>query len=217
MAETPSDDTARVDTSRDTPSPDHNSRWHDARRLESWAGETRVNFIRAVSIAAFYGHHLLRMYVLPGERPTLEFHQAVSLVAAAWMAFVLTMHGALARRAWPGWMKYAGSLGDVALVTILLVVAGGPASSLVVLYLMVVGSSALRLSLKLVWTVTAAAEAGYLCVVGFVIRARPALRIAHADQVVFMLALLGTGLIAGQIVRQARRLTQGGPVEVEEA
>ena len=31
-------------------------RWADARRLESWAGEARVNLIRAAALLVFYGH-----------------------------------------------------------------------------------------------------------------------------------------------------------------
>jgi hypothetical protein len=38
--------------------------------------------------------------------------------------------------------------------------------------------------------------------------------LSHAQQTLFLLALAVTGLIAGQVVRQARRLAQGHAVTV---
>jgi hypothetical protein len=38
--------------------------WADAQRLEGWAGETRVNLIRAAAVVAFYGHHLANVYLI---------------------------------------------------------------------------------------------------------------------------------------------------------
>ena len=40
-----------------------NRRWEDARRLEAWAGEVRVNVIRAAALVAFYINHLIHVYV----------------------------------------------------------------------------------------------------------------------------------------------------------
>ena len=196
---------------------DPTARWEDARRVESWAGEVRVNFIRASAVAAFYGHHLLRQYVLGGTRTTPEYHQTVTLVAAAWVLLVVALHHALARRFWPPWLKFGSSALDAALVTLLMLPGGGPRSPLAILYFLVLAASALRLSLRLVWATTAFTLLGYLGTVLFTIVRRPEWRIPHDEQVVFMLGLLGTGLVAGQMVRQARRLIQGSPVEVEEA
>lgn len=192
-------------------------RWEDARRVEAWAGEVRVNFIRASAVAAFYGHHLLRQYVLSGTRTTPEYHQAVTLVTAAFVLMVLALQHALARRYFPVWLKFASSALDTFLVTLYLVAGGGPRSPLTVIYFIVLAASSLRLSLRLVWATTAFTLLGYLSAVLYTVRFKPQWRIPHDEQVVFMLALAGTGLVAGQMVRQARRLIQGSPVEVEEA
>lgn len=197
--------------------PDPTARWEDARRVESWAGEVRVNLIRTCAVAAFYGHHLLRQFVLPGDKPTPEYHTAVTLIAAAWVVLVIALHFALRSRFWPGWLKFAASGLDAFLVTLLTLAGGGPRSPLGVLYFLVVAASALRLSLRLVWATTAAAITGYLGTVLFTIVKRPEWRIPHDQQVIFMLGLLGTGLVAGQMVRQARRLIRGTEVEVEDA
>lgn len=193
------------------------ARWEDARRVESWAGEVRVNFVRASAVVAFYGHHLLRQYVLTGTQSPPEYHQAVTLVTAAFVIMVIALQHALARRFYPPWLKFASSGLDVLLVSLLVVAGGGPRSPLVVLYFLVLAASALRLSLTLVRVTTAYAVVGYLGSILYTIRFAPEWRIPHDQQVIFMLGLLGTGLVAGQMVRQARRLIQGSAVEVEEA
>jgi len=47
--------------------------------------------------------------------------------------------------------------------------------------------------------------------------ATPALRIARSEEAVYVLSMLVTGLLAGQMVRQARRLAAGYPVTVAAA
>src|SRR4051812_33964521 len=42
-------------------------RWDDARRLEAWAGEVRVNLVRVAALVAFYGYHLLNVYALSDD------------------------------------------------------------------------------------------------------------------------------------------------------
>jgi hypothetical protein len=42
--------------------------WADARRVEAWAGEVRVNLIRLVAVGVFYGQHLVNVY--PRQRST---------------------------------------------------------------------------------------------------------------------------------------------------
>src|SRR5579859_2946286 len=43
-----------------------------ALRVESWAGEVRVNLIRSIALSAFYGYHLLNVYVLNPDVPALR-------------------------------------------------------------------------------------------------------------------------------------------------
>ena len=65
-------------------------RWEDARRLEAWAGETRVNLVRAAALAVFYAYHLLNVYVFSAGLPADElanlrgpYHLKVTCVALA--------------------------------------------------------------------------------------------------------------------------------------
>src|SRR3954471_2492564 len=102
-------------------------------------------------------------------------------------------------------------------------IAGGPRSPLVVLYFLVIAMSPLRLSLRLVYATTAGAMLSYLCllahyawyVVGFrKYYATPEMRIPRSEEAVYLIALFVAGLLAGQVVRQARRLAGGYPVAV---
>ena len=112
---------------------------------------------------------------------------------------------------------------DVLMVTALCAVAGGPRSVLVMLYFLVIATAPLRLSLPIVYAATAGAIGGYLLVVGhyawFVVGfdryyATPALRIGRGEQTVIVLSLLTAGVLAGQVVRQARRLIERPVVNV---
>jgi len=195
------------------------ARWADLERLEGWAGEVRVNRIRLASLIAFYGYHLLNVYVLERDDPSLRgsYHAAVTALVLAWSFLSVLLHFCLARRWSPPALKYGATLLDTALVTALLVVSGGPKSMLVVLYFLVIASTPLRLSLRLVWTATLGTMAAWVLLLGYSKYYRPPdERLARTAQVIFALGLGAAGLLAGQAVRQARRLVRGYPVTVED-
>ena len=203
--------------------------WADTTRIESWAGEVRVNMIRLVAIVLFYGRHLIdfflhRASLTPAE---IEYHTRVTWVTGMWAAAVIYLHWRLSTRRVPGHLKYVAVAFDAVMITLLCVIAGGPRSPLVLLYFPLIATAPLRLCLRLVYAATAAAMAGYLCVlayyawyvVGFRKYYAPesaSLRIPRSDEIIFLLALLVCGLLAGQVVRQARRLAAGYPVAVVE-
>src|SRR5262249_59555100 len=93
-----------------------------------------------------------------------------------------------------------------------------------VLYFLIIGSAPLRLSLRLVYVTTLGAMAGYVLFLGYykyflvgVERyAADPNRLSRTDQAIFILALGAAGLLAGQMVRQARRLVLGYSIDVDE-
>ncbi len=204
-------------------------RWADARRLESWAGEARVNLIRAAALLVFYGYHLLDVYVLGDERTAemAAYHARVTAIVLAWTATIFLLHACLTRRWVPPALKYAATFWDIALISALLVVSpDGPRSPLIYLYFAVLAAAPLRLSLPLVYATTLGIMAAALGVMGhyaFFRVGREAYyapdspyRLARSSQILFWLAIGTAGLFAGQVVRQARRLVRGYPVHVEE-
>jgi hypothetical protein len=203
-------------------------RWDDARRLEAWAGEVRVNLIRTVALVAFYGNHLLNLaFFTPALRKEGAYNIAVTIVVVGWLAAIGALHFCLTRRIVPPTLKYVSTFWDLALITALLITSpDGPHSPLVLLYFPVVAASSLRLSLRLVVTTTFGAMAAALLQLGHYVflrvgasayyAASSGYRVDRTAEVIFFLALGATGLVAGQCVRQARRLVAGYPVTVVE-
>jgi hypothetical protein len=198
--------------------------WDDVRRLEEWAGEVRVNLIRLTGIFLFYGRHVIE-YLLasPGDYVRGPYHLRVTWVAAAWAAQVLLVRYQLARRIVPPWLKYATTAWDLFLVTVLCMIAGGPRSPLVLLLFLVIAMAPLRLSLRLVYATTGGAMLSYLALLAYYAwfkigrekyYSTPELRIPRSDEAIHVLALLVAGLLAGQVVRQVRRIAGGYPVSV---
>jgi len=197
-----------------------------AERIESWAGEVRVNLIRLVAILGFFGYHLINYYAVKDASVASAYHTAVTVLVLAWSSAVILLHIALTQRYDPAWLKYAATIWDAIMITSLLVLPGdlktiGPRSPLVVLYFLLIAAAPLRLSLRLVYVATFTAMGGYLITLGhyaYVLvgytryYSDPAARISRTQEVVFLLALGAAGLLAGQVVRQMRRVMQGYPV-----
>ena len=206
-------------------------RWADARRLEGWAGEARVNLLRAAAVIAFYGQHLLNLYAFHDNLGFADlsqrgwFHAAVTAVVLGWALAVFVLHLCLSRRWLPPALKYAATFWDLALVTALLCVSpDGPRSALLLLYFVVLAASPLRLSLRLVQVTTFATWAAAVLMMGHYVFVRVGAeryyaadspyRVARGSEIIFLLATGVVGLFAGQVVRQARRLVEGHPVTV---
>jgi hypothetical protein len=131
------------------------------------------------------------------------------------------IHLILSRRVYPPAMKFATALLDVLMITVLCAIAGGPKTPLVLLYFAAIGSAPLRLSLELIYVTTASAILGYLALLGYYVwyvvgskiyYSTPEVRIPRSTEVIFVLSLLVSGLFAGQIVRQVRRMIERLPL-----
>jgi hypothetical protein len=205
---------------------ERDDRWADAQRIESWAGEVRVNLIRLAALLAFYGYHLVNVYFFRDDPASAgAFHVAVTALVLAWSIGVVVLHLCLSRRWVPPALKYVAVLADILFLTMLLAVAGGPRSPLVVLYFLVIASAVLRLALPLVYVATVASIVSYVMLLGhhayilvgyekYYAQGSPE-RIPRTQQVIFVLALAVAGFLAGQVVRQTRRLVAGYSVSVE--
>lgn len=205
-----------------------NARWDDARRPEVLAGEVRVNLLRVIALAVFYGHHLLNAFVFSDDESLRgSYNAAVTAIVLTWAAGALVLHVCLVRRWMPDSLSYVTTAGDLVLVSALLVAGGdGLRGPLTLLYFIVVAASPLRLSLRLVTATTLGAMTAAAVVLGHYVfwkvgseayyAADSLLRIPRAHEVIFLLSLGACGLFAGQSVRQARRLAAGYPVVILE-
>ena len=211
-----------TETMQDIQRPDENASWEAARRIESWAGEIRVNRLRLAAIIIFYVRHLIDIYVNPQNRQfNGRYHLLVTLIVLAWAALVLYLHWALSQRRMGEKLKYVSVIWDLAMVTLLGMVARDPRSPLLLLFFIVIASAPLRLSLRLVWVATLGAMAGYAVVLAYYAwwvigwekyYSTPQLRVPRSVEAIWILSLGVAGLLAGQVVRQMRRVCTGYPV-----
>jgi hypothetical protein len=189
--------------------------------VERWAGEVRVNLVRLTALIIFYAYHLFDVYQ-NRDNPayTPNYRADVAAVAFAWAGVVVVAHAGLRSGRLPTGLPVFTTLADAALVTALVTVSGGPKSTpLVLLYLLIVAAAPPRLSVLLVWLAAVAAALGYLVALGHYVFVRvgttvyygdAAVRVPRPQEVITVLAILTAGLLAGQAVRQALRLTGGG-------
>jgi hypothetical protein len=207
-------------------------RWADARRLEAWAGEVRVNLVRAAALVAFYGYHLLNVYVLKDSAAGGAYHGRVTAVVLAWTASVFVQHACLSRRWVPPALKYVATFWDVILITALLMIGGerhgDPRNPLIFLYFVVLAAAPLRLSLPLVYASTLGVMAAAAFLLGYYVfwsvgrdayyapGPENTVRLSRTSEVLFLLSVAAAGVFAGQVVRQASRLVRGYPVIVAE-
>ena len=181
--------------------------------IEAWAGEVRVNLIRLTALAMFYGYHVLNAFVL-SEDTTLRgrFHQTVSLVVFVWAAGAVLLHVALARRFMRPALPLIVIAWDIVMVTALLCVCENPGSMVATAYFLIIASASLRFSLPPVYLSTMGSLVGYLVFLGYVrflLQVPDELRVPRTNQIVFGIALIVAGLLAGQSVRQIRRIVGG--------
>src|SRR3954452_11395194 len=97
---------------------------NDASRIESWAGEVRVNMIRLVAIVLFYGRHLIDFFLHRSSlNPSLiAYHTRVTWLVGMWAVMVIYLHFRLSSRRVPPHLKYVAVAFDVTMITLLCVI-----------------------------------------------------------------------------------------------
>ena len=198
--------------------PDPIDPWLMRSRVESLAGEARVNLVRLAAVFAFYLRHLIAISTSDSAaREAGQYHVGATIIAGAWFAIVVAVHVCLSHRYLPAWLKYASCAFDLLMVALLGMLRADPRAPVVLLFFPIIVSAAVRLSLPLVYFATIGSALGYLSALAYYAwhvigydryYSTPELRIPRGDEAMFILALLVTGVFAGQVVRQARRLTR---------
>ncbi|HEV3118260.1 MAG TPA: hypothetical protein VGY58_14515, partial [Gemmataceae bacterium] len=190
------------------------------RRLESWAGEVRVNWFRLVAILFFYGNHLVNYYWGSSGAPvSADYHSAVTLITILWGISVLFLHQMLSQRWYPPALKYLVTAWDLVLITAIVCLTREARTTLVVLYFLVIAAAPLRLSLALVYGATLGSICGFLFFLAYIrfwLEIPADQRLSRVEQMIIVSALGGAGLLAGQAIRQITRLLRGYPVTMAE-
>jgi hypothetical protein len=202
--------------------------WFIVGRLQEFEGEGRANLLRLIGIAVFYVVELINYYGVDLSFVQLEpvvdrpFHLAMTLLTLAWTMLCVSVLLCRRQRIFPQWLKYISTGCDIVLLTSILMLADGPRSPLVVVYLLLIGLASLRFSLPLVWFATAGSVAGYLFLLGFARWGavpgweKPNQIVPRYYQIIFVVALVLTGVLVGQVIRRVRRLAEEYAARLEE-
>ncbi len=188
--------------------------WYIVGRWQEYEGEARANLLRLAAIAAFYAIELINYYGvhlgfihLPKVRDA-AFHQVVTAIAAAWVLLGVGVHLWLRLRLMPEALKYVATGLDVVLLTLLLMVADGPRSPLVVGFFLIPALAGLRFQLRLVWFATIAAMLGYVWLLGWArwIEGVRDVRVPRYHELIVLTALAMSEIIQGQVIRRVKSI-----------
>lgn len=176
-------------------------------REEERRGEQTVSGLRLTALAIFYLNELINYHAL--EVVSGAFHRDISLLVGAWAVFAAVATYITFRRKsvfYPS-LKYAFASLDVAFVTGLLMIGGGPKSPLFTLYYSSIVLSNLRYSraFTVFNTLLCAAAFGFLCY--WTGQTRPELLVPAPAAVIHVLSMLVTGLLCGYVVSRLKGVT----------
>ena len=186
--------------------------WFVTQRWQQLDGEYRANYLRILSVTAFYCVHLMQYYRPFGffelaEQPDKVFHLAATVLAVAWLMMALGIDICLRQRIFPRWMAYLTTGVDLLLLTSICCLGGGQQSPLILGYLLILILASLRISLPLIRCATIAALVGYLYLLAVgkwpnLIGGRVIGVVPRYVQIMTMLATAISGIMLGQQIRR---------------
>jgi hypothetical protein len=188
--------------------------WYIVGRWQEYQGEERANLLRLAAVAAFYAIELINYYGvdlglihLP-KVSDAAFHRTVTAIAAAWALLGVGALLWLRVHLMPEALKYVATGLDAVLLTLLLMVADGPRSPLVVGFFLIPAMAGLRFRLRLVWFATIAAMLAYAWLLGWAwwIRGVRDVRVPRYHELIVLTALAMSGIIQGQVIRRVKAL-----------
>lgn len=181
---------------------------------ESWAGEIRVNYIRLVAIALFYGQHLLHLMLNRTESFDASYHLRATLLVLTWGLLVILVYAIGIQQKSPSYLKYLATAFDILMIAATIKITEGYLGVWNIIYLLPIMAASLRQTLSLIYFATGFTLLTYLATLAYYYLghigaerywSEPSLQIRTSDLAVVALSILTAGLLAGQTVRQAQR------------
>ena len=190
--------------------------WFIVTRWQQLEAEARVNRIRILAILFFYLVELANYYGFslgPVQWPALaevtqSDHRAVTALVVLWLTISVALFLCRQRRFFPRWLIYISVALDLVLLTAVILLRGGPSSSLVFAYFVLLALAATRFNLVLVRFATALAGLCFLYVLGAARWFSMGDPIPRREQIIIVLSLVFTGIVLGQLVRLARKASE---------
>jgi hypothetical protein len=192
--------------------------WFVAQRWQQYDGEQRANYLRILAVGAFYVMHLLN-YFRPFDvfelstQPGKSFHQAVTVLAVAWILLGLAVDMCLRQRFFPPSLPFITTACDLTFLTSVLCLGNGQQSPLVAGYFLIIILAALRVSLWLIRGATFGAAFGYLFVLTTdkwpqLFGVTTTGRVPRYSQAMTLLAITISGMMLGQLIRRVRHVAE---------
>jgi hypothetical protein len=188
--------------------------WYIVGRWQEYRGEERANLLRLAAVAAFYTIELINYhgvelgFIHLPKVSDATFHRTVTAITAAWVLLGVGVHLWLRMRLMPEALKYVSTGLDAVLLTLLMMVADGPKSPLVVGFFLIPAVATLRFQLRLVWFATIAAMLGYVWLLGWAWWTESVrnVRVPRYHELIFLTALAISGIIQGQVIRRVKAM-----------
>ena len=147
--------------------PSSTDSWWLFRRVRDVRTAASVNWLRSMAVVGFYLTHLVDYLAQPeltdAQRAT---HFYATLIFCGWMLICFGIGIACWIRFIPGWAKYCTTAVDILLLTAALGVGAQTSSWLVLAYLLIIATAALRSELLLVIMSTGLSLLSYAALVG---------------------------------------------------
>jgi hypothetical protein len=139
--------------------------WTAFQRIQEVQSAARINLIRVVSVVLFFSILLCLYFGSERTEDQTEYLVSSARVCVIWLLVVGLVVVALKRRRVPPLLKYATSFCDVLLLTTIATAGAKAESTLVIAFFIIVASTFLRLSNKLIAATTLLCICGYLALV----------------------------------------------------
>lgn len=202
--------------------------WFIVGRWQEVEGEARANLLRIIAICVFYSIELLAnsgyapAWLQLGAAVDPKAHQVITAIAVAWTLVALGVHVLLREQIFPPALKYVTTACDIVLLTLMLMVAHGPRSAMVVGYFLIIVLSGLRFQLRLVWCATLGTMAAYLFLLGYAKwfapeAVRADMLVPRYQQFIVLASLALSGIMLGQIIRRVKSMAADYAVRLERA
>ena len=182
--------------------------WHITLRWQSFEGEIRAGILRVAALIFFYLLQLVHyLFFSDGTETEQLFHRQITWVVATWLFVTLATLACLRRRVFPSWLGTASCIVDLVLLTLGAILGSAANSPLVHCYFLVIGISALRSNLTVIWLSTLGSMLCYMVLVGASDKSwfNEEHAVEPIRQLVTLVALAGMGLALGQLVRMNRK------------
>ncbi len=192
--------------------------WFAATRWQQLDGEYRANYLRILSVVAFYVIHAVQYYQLFGPSVLSTpvgrvFHVSATVIALIWLLAALAIDVTLRQRIFPAAMPFVTTAMDLILLTSVVYLGGGQQSPLILGYPVIQVFAAIRFDLLLVRWSTGGALVAYLYLMAAgrwpeLFGGRTIGLVPRYSQLMTLLAMVVVGIALGQLIRRFRGMAE---------